>query len=400
MSSPSFVTSTSTARPIRTTRRRHRLVAAGLFAVLGFHVGVWAVQLPNLAVALRLSPGRLGAALTVASAAGILTLFAGGLLADRLGRRPVLLLGLAGTGVAFVFLSGVQSLGALCVVTAAYGLFVSFVDLGANAVGADYERAYDTHVMSGLHAGFSLGAMVGALLTAVVLWSGVGFRAVYLGLAVVLLATALAATLAPLPPHHVDEPAAVRGRRRGAIWRIPAVALAIALVTVTFFGDGALESFLAVYFRQVLGSGILLSGVAVGSFHLASLVGRLIALRALRRWDERHVIVVAGLLASVGIGVAVVTRQVGLAIGGMLLVGFAVAPVVPIALSLAARSAPGRSGRAVATTTAAGYSAFIVSPGLVGWIADASSLRVGLSVLIATSLGIAVLGSIWPQRRR
>ncbi|HEU4946786.1 MAG TPA: MFS transporter [Kribbella sp.] len=390
-----FTRSSVTVRPVRGNQSRHRAIAAGIFLVLGFHVGVWAVQLAGLSAALQLSPGLLGTALTTASATGIVTLFAGGRLADRLGRRPVLLLGFVGTALAFALLSQVGELVSLFVVLAAYGLFVSFVDLAANAVGADYEHTHGVQAMTGLHAGFSFGATLGAVGTGVVLWAGVDFRAVYLGLAVVLAAAAVLAMLVPLPSPAASEPTPAAGG--GAVWRIPAVAFAIVLVTVTMFGDGALESFLAVYLSRALASGVLLSGIGVASFHLASLAGRLLASRALRRWGERRVVVAAGLLAAGGISVAVSTSQVVLAIGGLLLVGFAVSPVMPTAFSLAARSAPGQSGRAVARTTAAGYSAFIVSPVLVGRVADASSLRVGLGLLIATALAIAALGRRWPQ---
>ena len=69
-------------------RRAHYLFAAGLFAILGFHVGVWAVQLASLSAGLGLDPAALGAAITVAATAGLVTLFAGGTLADRVGQRP------------------------------------------------------------------------------------------------------------------------------------------------------------------------------------------------------------------------------------------------------------------------------------------------------------------------
>ena len=59
------------------TRRAHYLFAASLFGIPGFHAGVWAVQLAPLAAGLRLDPARLGAAVTVAAAAGLVTLFAG-----------------------------------------------------------------------------------------------------------------------------------------------------------------------------------------------------------------------------------------------------------------------------------------------------------------------------------
>ena len=86
-------------------RRAHYLFAAALFAILGFHVGVWAVQLAPLSAGLRLDPAALGAAVTVAASAGLVTLFAGGALADRAGRRPVLVIGFAGTGTAFVLMA-------------------------------------------------------------------------------------------------------------------------------------------------------------------------------------------------------------------------------------------------------------------------------------------------------
>ena len=174
---------------------------------------------------------------------------------------------------------------------------------------------------------------------------------------------------------------------------------AIALISVTFFGDGALESFLSSYLQRTLAGGVLLSGIGIGSYHFASLLGRLTATAALRRFGERRVVTAAGLLAATGLLTAVMAPDAAGAIGGLLLVGFAIAPVVPTALSLAGRSAPGRSGQAVATTTAAGYGSFILSPLTIGLIAQATSLRLALGLLVLTSLGIAGLATRWPDSR-
>ncbi|GAA4640562.1 MFS transporter [Actinoallomurus vinaceus] len=379
------------------TRRRHYLLAAGLFLVLGFHVGVWAVQLSELASALDLKPGTLGMAVTAAATAGVITLFGGGRLADRFGRRPIIITGLTGTAAAFVLLGWVASSDTLVAVFVVYGLMVSFIDLGANTVGADYERTYDCHAMTGLHAGFSLGALLGAALSASLLSIGVGFRVVYLVLAGVLAAAGLTVCQASLPPWGEAGRGESPGHRTQGVWRIPAARLAIAVVTVTFFGDGALDSFLAIYLRQAPSSSIVLTGMGIGGFHLASLLGRLIAARLLRRWGERRVLLGAGLLASVGIACAVGAPRAASAIAGLLLTGLAVAPIVPTALSLAGRSAPGRSGQAVATTTAAGYSAFILSPALIGGIADATTLRTALALLVGTYLAVTLLSGRWPS---
>jgi MFS family permease len=387
-------------------RRAHYLFAASLFGLLGFHVGVWAVQLAPLSAGLRLDPAALGAALTVAAAAGLVTLFAGGTLADRAGRRPVLMIGFAGTGSAFVLMALAGRFATLIPAVLLYGLSVSFVDLGANTVGSAYEQAYAVTAMTGLHAWFSGGALAGAIGSAVALRAGVGYRGVYLALAAVMAAGLVAALLAAIPappggsPHgSADGPAGREQRPPGRLWRIPAVLFAIALISVTFFGDGALESFLSSYLQRTLAGGVLLSGIGVGSYHFASLLGRLTATAALRRFGERRVVTAGGLLAAVGLLTAVMAPDAAGANGGLLHVGFAIAPVVPTALSLAGRSAPGRSGQAVATVTAAGYGSFILSPLTIGLIAQATSLRLALGLLVLTSLGIAGLASQWPGSR-
>ena len=237
-------------------------------------------------------------------AAGLVTLFAGGTLADRVGRRPVLVIGFAGTGTAFALMALAGRLATLIPAVLLYGLSVSFVDLGANTVGSAYEQAYDVTAMTGLHAWFSAGALAGAFGSAVALSAGVSYRAVYLGLAAVMAAGLLTALLAAIPAPPATAPGRRPPRRSGRVWRIPAVLFAIALISVTFFGDGALESFLSSYLQRTLAGGVLLSGIGIGSYHFASLLGRLTATAVLRRYGERRVVTGAGLLAATGLLIA------------------------------------------------------------------------------------------------
>ncbi|MGH3149446.1 MAG: MFS transporter, partial [Streptosporangiaceae bacterium] len=332
-------------------RRAHYLFAASLFGVLGFHVGVWAVQLAPLSAGLGLDPASLGAAVTVAAAAGLVTLLAGGTLADRIGRRPVLVIGFAGTGTAFVLMALAGSFATLIPAVVLYGLAVSFIDLGANTIGSAYEQTHAVTAMTGLHAWFSAGALTGAISSAAILSTGISYRGVYLALAAVMAAGLLGALLAAMPAPPVAAPQPLRddatpGPRPAEpkVWQIPAVLFAIALISVTFFGDGALESFLSTFLQTTLAGGVLISGFGIGSYHFASLLGRLTATAALRRFGERRVVLAAGLLAAGGLLAAVTAPGAAGAIGGLLLVGFAIAPVVPTTLSLAGRSAPGRSG--------------------------------------------------------
>ena len=220
---------------------------------------------------------------------------------------------------------------------------------------------------------------------------------------------ALAAIVAPLPPHEEaahDPPAGAAhetavaagestaeddtqvaaphessgggGARGGrlALLRTPAIAVAVGLVTLCFFGDGAIEGYAALFLRDVLESGSLLTGVALAAFHAASLTGRLLFARRGRRAaraDGR------GPAGERGDGRR---RPRPRARAGRRRAcwwsGFALAPVVPTALSLAGRNAPGRSATAVSLVTTIGYSAFVLGPPVVGLLAELTSLRAAL----------------------
>ena len=217
-----------------------------------------------------------------------------------------------------------ESQAALWPTLALYGVASGFLDLAANAIGSDYERAHDVRAMIRLHAGFSGAAATGALL------AGVVGPDAYWVLVVVYVALAAAAAVAPLPPHEATPHESVPRGGRLELLRTPAIAVAVALCTLCFFGDGAIEGYAALFLRDVLESGALLTGVALAAFHTASLVGRLVFSRPA---SERLVLTIAGLLASAAMAVVVLAGSAAVAAAGLLVVGFALAPVVPMALS-------------------------------------------------------------------
>ena len=365
---------------LQSQRRAHARIAAGLFAGLGVQVGVWAVLIPHLVTTRGLTPAALGLGLAIMAATSIGALAAAGPLADRVGRRPLAVVGAAGFAASFALLAAVESKVALWPTLALYGVASGFLDLAANAVGSDYERAHQRRAMIRLHAGFSGAAAVGALLAGVV---GPDMYWVLVG---VYGALAAAAAVAPLPPHEATAHEAPASRLE--LLRIPAIAVAVALCTLCFFGDGAIEGYAALFLRDVLESGALLTGVALAAFHSASLVGRLVFSRPA---SERLVLTIAGLLASAAMAVVVLAGSAAVAAAGLLVVGFALAPVVPTALSIAGRNAPGRSATAVSLVTTIGYGAFVLGPPAVGLLASATSLRTALIPVVASTALIALL---------
>jgi predicted MFS family arabinose efflux permease len=371
-------------------RRAYVRLTYALFIALGAQVGAFAVLVPGLAASRGLRPGALGAALAVASAAAIVTLLAAGRVADRVGPRPLALGGVGLFALAFGGLTVVTDPSAVAPTLAVYGVAAGLLDLAANATGAHVERLHGLRAMVSFHAGFSGAACVTALAASVALALGATVGAVYAGLAVTYAVAAAGLGLAGFP---APRGATVTDVRRGTARRLlttPGVAVALAICTVCFFGDGALESFAALVLRGALGAGILLAGLGIAAFHAASLAGRIL----LARLAPRTAIVGGGVGAAAGTLLVVLAPAPAVGAAGLLVVGFALAPVIPTAISLAARAAPpGSSGAAVSLVTSVGYSAFVAGPPVVGALADATTLRAALAPVVASTLTIAVIGS-------
>lgn len=375
----------------------HFRVILFAFAALGFHVGVWAVLVADLTQSLGIGPAALGFALTCQSAAGVAFLLLGGRLADRFGRRPILVAGVAGTGGYLALLSVVGSYSAFLAVLVFSGV-ASLYDLACNSLGGDYERQHDAKAMTLFHAGFSGSAALGALGAGIFLSVGVGFGTIFVFTGAALLALSIAAFRLPLPRRAVEtEGGGGSSKRAFVLLRVPAVFACATIIFMCFSTDAALEGYTSIYLRDFLGAGALLGGAGLASLYFAGSVSRLFSAAAILRFGDRRVLVASGVVAAFGIGVVVSTDAPSIAAVGLLMVGVALAPVAPITASMTARAVPASSGQAMSFVITSGYLAFTISPVLTGGIADVSSLRISFTLLFALCLGASILAWRMPK---
>ena len=76
---------------------------------------------------------------------------------------------------------------------------------------------------------------------------------------------------------------------------------------------------------------------------------------------------------------------------GFGLLGLGLAPVYPCVMSAAANAGILRAGEAVALMGMVGWASFLISPPVVGGIADAASLRIALGAMAAIAVLVAPL---------
>lgn len=375
------------------------LVLSG-FLALGLLFGAWQVMITDLQQALQLSASTFGIALTCGVIGSLPAMFVTGRLADKFGARRVAAISCWLTALMVAQLYWVNHYIILIAI-----LFIMLGSAGAwdvaiNASAVNYEQRTSHKSMSFFHAGYSGGAAASALFTGYLLMQQVPFRLIYLclalGLLVVGLGIWLAKPLDSIVSHPVKAPDTTDSTKApaeglGTLFRIPLLLILAAIIALTFFSEGTLEIWSAVYLRLALDLPVLIGAAGPAIFHLAMMTGRLTSGWVLHHFERRNVLLTAGFLAACGMTLSLITTHPPLILSGFLLAGLALASVVPIVFSLAGNVAPERSGQVISVLTICGYSGFLVGPALIGGLADLWGLRVALVLLILMGAGIITL---------
>src|SRR5215217_6611506 len=143
---------------------RLRAAVTALFVLDGAVFGSWAARVPDVAVRVGAGHSTLGIALLCLSLGALVCMRLAGAWCARFGAGRVSAVAAVAVSASAVLPGLVGSVPALCAALFAFGAATGLVNVAANAVGVEVEARLGRPVLSGLHAGFSLGGLGGALL--------------------------------------------------------------------------------------------------------------------------------------------------------------------------------------------------------------------------------------------
>ena len=386
----------TTAAPTRQLQRA-RVAVATCFALNAVFYANLIPRLPELRDDLGLSNAALGTALAAAPLGALVMGPLAAVLISRLGSGPVASLGLLGLGVGVAGAAAAPSWWVLALALLLVGALDAIVDVAQNAHGLRVQRGYGRSILNALHGLWSLGAVAGGLLGSVVAGLGVPL-VVHLGVsAVVFGAVAVLIRRWMLPGRDDAEPApetaptapGARSARRTAVLAL--VVLGLLAAAAAFVEDSA-ASWSAIWLRDDLGATVVTAGLGFVAFQVAMTVGRLTGDRVVDRFGQRVVARVGGAVIAAGFGLMLGLPSVPTTVVGFALAGLGVATLVP-AVYAAADALPGLpTGVGLTAVNLLLRIGFLVSPPLIGFVADAVGLRVGLLSVVLAGLLVLVLG--------
>jgi MFS family permease len=374
-------------------RRRAAPLLAGYWA-FGQYWGVWVILVFEYQRDHAISESRIGVLYTALSVAAVVVMLvvAPRMAGLRLGSSvPISLgsLGLAAVAVA-VFPDSLVLVAFLLI-----GVGNGLIDVYVNVAAQRVESATRRPVLQWLHASYALGGVTGAGMAGLLRTIDIEYQVglLYAGTALLVVAIVNLRHGSEEPGSTGDELtlSVAAFRRHPALW-VPAAAVLFA-----FLVEGSMDTWSGLYLRDQLGASAAVAAGAFMAFSAALFFGRLFASRILFGLGPRLTILIAGVGSAIGGTIAALSDEAAVVTVAFLLMGFTISAAAPAGFSLVADTGADPS-TGIAAISTVGYTGFVWSPPLLGYVADTISLRAAMVVIVFATGGIVASG-LFAQRR-
>ena len=299
-------------------------------------------------------------------------------IAARFGARRMVLLGGAGLVAFMLLLTLANSLAMLAAVLFFFGASMGTIDVAMNIHGVEVEAREKRPLMSGFHAQFSVGGLMGAALVTALLSFGAAWEVSMLIGAAITAATILMASAKLL-------------RARGGVpepFTFPrgGVLLIAVLAAISFLLEGAVLDWgaLLIIERKLLAAES--AGVGFILFSVAMVLARITGDKIVAKLGEWRVLAGGSLAIIAGIATLLLSPWPAIAIAGFFLIGLGAANIVPILFSAAGRQKTMPASMAIASVTTVGYAGILLGPSAIGFVANHTSLPTAFWLLAALML--------------
>ena len=385
--------------------RHARLAVAALFFTNGALFANLIPRYPQIKADLELGNAAYGLAVAAFPTGAIVAGMAAGIVIRRFGSARVAVAGTLVTSLGVLAAGLAPSVLVLAAALFLAGAMDAITDVAQNAHGLRVQRRYGRSIINSFHAIWSIGAVTGGAMAAAAIALDLPL-AVHLSISGTLFVLVALVALRFCLPGPETEPeqdpatpaqAAAVPAVRARTWLIIG-ALVLIAIGGTIVEDAG-NSWAALYLSGSLRTAAEIAAWGYIALVGAQFVGRLIGDRLVDRFGQRTVARAGGLIVAAGMGLALAVPTVAGTILGFAAAGFGVATLVPAAMHQADELPGLKPGTGLTVVSWLMRLGFLLSPPVVGAIADATSLRAGLMVVPVAGVLVIVLAGVLQPRR-
>jgi MFS family permease len=264
-----------------------------------------------------------------------------------------------------------------------FGSCFGFFEICINLQATKIETREKKSMMSGFHAFWSLGVLVGAILTSLFLqWE------------ISILTNILIYVIIMLPINIFfcfklteDQKTSVEGKKNiFFIWPILMVLLVI-ISMANILTEGSVDSWGALYMKDFIKVTGFQIGIATISFNIFMFLGRIYSDSFRDKFGVYTLLILSMFISIVSLVTLINFDTILSSILGFALLGLGASSIVPMAYSLSAKMKGVDSGVGITIISIAVYGTFVGTPGIVGLVANSY----GINYIFAPILIIFIL---------
>ncbi|WOI53542.1 MFS transporter [Parvularcula sp. LCG005] len=364
--------------------------ARAFFLMAGSFYGTWISRIPAFEDRFEVPHDVLGTLFLLMAIGAFVSFPIAGWLSDKYGPRRMTRLGSLAAAPFLVSIAFAPTVWTFGLALFLYGFGSGIMVISMNGWGTAVAKASPRPIMSGIHAMFSIGAAGATAIGAVAAHYGLSPALHYLAFVLVIMPLAHAVATAPWTDRvkAVDTPKVPL--------RLPkkALVLVAAITACSAIGEGAMADWGALLAIETVGVGEGAAAFGYSLFAAAMVVGRLGGDPFVHRVGEVMTTRISGLLAAIGVLIAVTSGHIYVTYLAYGIMGLGYANLVPLAISRAADEDPENPGASIATVSSMGHGGMLLGPVLIGFVSEATSLRTGFGLLGVIALGAILIAGV------
>ena len=359
-----------------------RVAVSLFFFVNGFLYANWTARLPELQQFYGLNNSQLGTVLFCIALGSLVSMPAAGWLGNRYGSDKIVIIMAVLFCLAIPLVAVSQNEWIIRLCFFGLGAASGSMDVTMNGQAVLVERLWGKVIFSSFHAVFSIGMALGAASGGIFSKYGVSFPAHLWPLAAlgILLLIWASRKLIRDTPEPVEE--AITSVRTDQFTALKAILPFGIIAFCCMMGEGSMVDWSAIFMHTVVGQSDVISAWAFGTFGLAMTVGRTFGDYFTAKFGLQKVMLIDALLATAGLGLTVAFASVWSTFLGFFLVGIGLSTIVPLVFSSAGNTKGVTPSVGISMATSIGYAGFFVGPPVIGFLAEAFNLRIGLSFVL------------------
>lgn len=385
------------------------------FLIFGFSFTIIGALLPRILSQFHWSYTAAGLVLAGGSCGYIASTLVFGILLGRIGPKAVIAGGLFLLSASLFFFGRLPSVPYNLALNFLIGVGQGAIELVVNYSVVRMERRGESHLMSFMHASFSVGAIVGPALIAVILSRGLPWLSVYRLIAGVAFLTSAGVSLLPFSrlrvaagagspgdagqPDSLSAPSQTGTRATAsqigvaALLRYPMLILSVSAVFLYVGLELGISSWVSEYYVTIFGAPAAAAAFMVSLFWFGVFTGRTLIPVLYRGPRQAETLLVLALLYTVSLFFALLMRGPLSAGVFFYFTSLGCSAFYPLVMTLVGRYFVSAQSEAVGFTASAGGIGSLVFPLFMSAVAQRAGIQVGF--LVYLFMGIVLAGAAY-----